>query len=264
MLSFGISIVAWVLATVVPAFAGVGLAVYFGRVAGSRYSAFFGLGVVLWVFLDTIQGSSDLLVNEGFSGGGRQLFMVGLFVIGVIGFIVLNWKLTSKEGGSSQPNLGVLLLVAVALGVHGLGEGSDFGKMAALTSSTDLLQTFGGAYAGAAYALHKLIEPMMIGIVYVGLMGEGRAGVGRASRDIGLLGTLFALPSILGAAVEFFVQFDATYFYGLGAGASVVVLMALSRQANTGGTGTIRESLASGAALCAGFLLIYAAALLHA
>jgi hypothetical protein len=270
LLPFGEGFVVWALATVIPAFVGLILIAFVGRVAGQRYSAAFALGIFFWFFVDTIQGSSNLLVNFGFAGGVRQAGMMLLFVFGVALLFLSDTfvggnGLFSQESGAGRSSFAIPVLVALAVGIHGLGEGTAFGSTAAQTSSATLLDAFGGISSGVAYLLHKMLEPMMIGALYVAYSkGTARSTIG-SLRDLLALTFLFALPSLIGAAIGYFINYNATYFFGLGAGTSIYVALRLARQTFDSAEQTGRyESLKVSFALILGFILIYVAALFHA
>lgn len=261
MLPFWVSFGAWVAATVVPALVGLALVVFAGRAAGPRYAAAFALGIFFWFFVDTIQGSSDLDVNFGFTGGVDQLAMVLLFVFGLLAFFYADARLLEPGASGASLGLAVPILAALAVGIHGFGEGSAFGSTASQTSSTAILDAFGGTTAGVAYSLHKMLEPMMAGAVYVGLTGA--TGSGRTVRDLGILTLLFSLPSLVGAATGYFLAYDASYGFGLGTGTSIYVALRLGRQISPISGSGRREVLLTGAAIALGLILIYGAALFH-
>ncbi len=245
----------------VPALVGLTLIALVGESVGTRNIAAFGMGIFLWFFVDTLEGSSDLVVGEGLGGGAPQAAILVLFVVGaLIFFWVEGPALTVPEG--RVPFLPVIL-AAVALGLHGLGEGFAFGSIASQTSSSSLLAAFGGTSQGVAYTLHKVLEPMMVGALLVAYV-KGSPGPARSqTRDLVLLALAFVVPSIVGGAVGYFYAADTTYFYALGAGASVYVGLRLSGQVFSDSFGGRRGSLRPCLALLAGFILIYLAALLH-
>lgn len=264
MLSFAQSFGAWALTTTLPALLGLGLIQVLGGLFRPRYGAAFGLGIFLWFFIDTIQGSSDLLVNEGFRGGPAQAAVVLLFVAGLLVFVLVDRNALS----SAQPTDGFTrfapFLVALAVGVHGLGEGLAFGYTASQTASTDLLGAFGGFGQGAAYAMHKALETMMAGAIYVAYSSRVPRPASRAALDLVSLTVVFALPSLLGAAAGYYAAFDATFAYALGGGAAAYVALRLGREALLSAEAPSRkEALKVAIALLAGFILIYSAALLH-
>jgi hypothetical protein len=268
LLSFAESFAVWTLATAVPAFVGLSLVFFVGRSAGSRYAAAFALGIFFWFFVDTIEGSSDLLVNYGFTGGIDQAAVVALFAVGLV-LLFLADDLSQQGLFSGAQKLGNLplvpILAALAVGIHGLGEGSAFGSTAALTQSTSLLDAFGGSTAGVAYALHKMLEPMMVGALYVAYSsGLPQRSLGKVFSDILILTGLFVAPSLIGAATGYFINYDSTYFFALGTGTSIYAAFRLGRQAlfpPVEGHG--REALKLSLAIALGFILIYIAALFH-
>src|SRR2546425_6045864 len=168
MLGFAESFLPWTASTLIPAFAGLLLVVLVGMKLQTRYVAAFAFGILFWFFVDTITGAASLDVNSGFSGGAGQLAIVGLFVIGVLFFFSVdrNRNIFSPDLAIGKYGLTIPVLVAVALGVHGIGEGAAFGGTAALTTSASLLDTFGGISGGVADVFHKALEPMIIGACY--------------------------------------------------------------------------------------------------
>ena len=263
MLSFGDSFLALLGATAVPAFIGLLLVTGLARWVKAKYLVGFALGIFFWFFVDTINGSADLYVNAGFEGGASQLAAVLLFVVGLLVFFSVDRGIFSSETGNPEKGLVLALLAAVAVGIHGLGEGSAFGSTAALTSSTSLFETFGGLAAVTAYVLHKLFEPMMVGAIYVAY--AKRSTVGTAwLRDVLVLTLIFSLPSLIGAATGYYIGYDATYFFALGASASLYVAFRLTRTLfGAAETDARYESLKVSIALIIGFIFIYIAALFH-
>ena len=261
MLPFADSFVSWALATVVPAFVGLVLVTLLGRGVSQRYVAGFALGIFFWFFVDSIQGSSNLDVNSGFGGGPGQIAIFLLFAAGLVVFLWADKDVVSPESQDRPLRIVIPLLAAIAIGIHGFGEGSAFGSTAASTSSSSLLYAFGGVSAGIAYALHKMLEPMMVGAIYLSY-SRGTNSSGRPLRDILVLTLLFALPSLLGAIAGYFVSFDATYGFGLGTGTSIYVALRLAGQASQRGEDT-RIGLKMALAILVGFTLIYVAALFH-
>jgi zinc transporter ZupT len=230
----------------------------------ARYSAAFALGIFFWFFVDTIQGSANLDVNAGFAGGVDQVAMVLLFVVGIWFFFLADRNVLSQTAGVSEVSFAVPMLAALAVGIHGFGEGTAFGSTASFTSSTSLLDAFGGLSAGAAYALHKMFEPMMVGALYVAYSKDHPNGMSVRIREILTLALIFVIPSLVGATTGYFISYDATYFFALGTGTSIYAAFRLGRQVlQPTGASQSRESLKVSTALIIGFLLIYSAALLH-
>ena len=174
MIGFAASFLAWLAATAIPAFLGLLLITAVGRWIKAKHLSAFALGIFMWFFVDTIGGSANLDVSAGFAGGIDQAAIVALFVVGLLFFFSVSGDLFSQESEMAKLSLTVPMLVAIAVGVHGFGEGTAFSSTASTTASTSLLDAFGGLSAGVAYVLHKALEPMMVGACYVAYSG-GRA-----------------------------------------------------------------------------------------
>jgi hypothetical protein len=264
MLGFAVSFSGWLGATAIPAFLGLLIITSMGRRVKGKYLAAFAMGIFMWFFVDTIGGSANLDVNAGFAGGVDQVAIVALFVMGALSFLSISGDLFSPGSEVGAMSLTVPVLVAVAVGMHGFGEGTAFGFTAASTPSASLLDAFGGLTAGVAYALHKALEPMMIGACYA-VYSNGRAkNASRHLADIFLLTSLFVMPSLIGATTGYFVNYDATYFFALGTGTSIYAALRLARPlfANMEAAAST-ESVKIALLLVFGFLCIYLAALFH-
>ncbi len=251
-------------ATILPALVGLVLIRGVGAAVDSRYTTAFGLGIFLWFFVDTIQGASNLLVNEGLSGGASQVAKVLLFAAGLLVVSLADRNLLAPAAsGDGLPRL-VPFLMALAIGFHGLGEGLAFGYTASSSPDSDLLGAFGGVSQGAAYALHKVLEPMIAGVFYTAYSKRASNPAGQTAFDLISLSAVFALPSLVGATVGYFAPSDATYAYALGAGTAAYVALRLGREVfRSAGTPSRYGSLKVAAAMLAGFILIYLAALVH-
>ncbi len=227
---FAESFPAWVAATIIPAFLGLSLLTWLGKLVKARYLAAFALGIFLWFFLDTIGGSANLDVNEGFNGGAAQAGTVVIFVIGALLLFLVdrNRNVLLDSSILGRYGMTIPLLVAVAVGIHGLGEGAAFGATAYSTTSADLLDAFGGLTAGVAYVLHKGLEPMMIGACYWVYSREHRRNTAGRVRDLALLSLVFAIPSLLGAITGYLVSYETTLLFALGTGTSIYAAIRLA------------------------------------
>src|SRR5437867_4555531 len=266
MLGFAESFVPWTASTLIPAFVGLLLIVLVGMKLQTRYVAAFAFGILFWFFVDTITGAASLDVNSGFSGGAGQVVRVGLFAIGLLFFFSVdrNRNIFSPQLAVGKYGLAIPVLVAAAIGIHGLGEGAAFGGTAALTSSTSLLDAFGGYLGGVAYILHKALEPMIIGACYSVYAKEHARSEAARLRDLLLLSMAFVIPSLLGAATGYYLTYDSSFFYALGTGTSIYALIRLAGPLfdNTQSTST-REPIKIALLMVLGLLVIYFAALFH-
>ena len=266
MIGFAESFLVWVASTFIPGFLGLFVITWAGRRLGPTYIAAFALGIFLWFFVDTISGSAVLDVNNGFNGGFAQFGVVILFLAGVLFFFTIdrNRGIFAPESAIGKYGLIIPMLAAIAVGIHGLGEGAAYGATAHSTSSTSLIDAFGGFTAGVAYVLHKGLEPMMIGACYVGYYEGKGVKVASSLRNLLLLSILFVLPSLLGAATGYFYPWDATYAFALGTGTSIYAFFRLSAPLFLTGKGVpSRQTLKIAIAWILGFIAIYFAALFH-
>src|SRR5437899_11294233 len=160
MLGFAESFLPWTASTLIPAFVGLSLIVLVGMKFQTRYVAAFAFGILFWFFVDTITGAASLDVNSGFSGGAGQLAIVGLFAIGLLFFFSIdrNRNIFSPELAIGKYGLVIPLLVAAALGVHGLGEGAAFGGQAGRQQARPFLDPSAGVPAGEPSVFHRQLK----------------------------------------------------------------------------------------------------------
>jgi len=262
MLGFVESFVAFFLSTLGPAALGLGLVSAASRIR-VRYLAAFCVGIFFWFFSDTIGDSAYLDLSAGFSGGVLQVALISIFIVGVLFFFYADSELFAA-GEVNAISYSATLLAALALGLHGLGEGAAFGATASSTPNGSLVNAFGGLSAGIAYVLHKILEPMMVGVIYLAFSSGG--GLKKAQRvsDLLALAVVFVLPSLVGAASAYYLAYDSTYLFALGLGGSVYLLFRLARLLFTpAATGGRFEGPKMAIALLVGFALIYLSALFH-
>jgi len=237
----------------------------------TRYLVAFAFGIMLWFFVDTINGAADLDVVDAFSGSTTQIATIGVFLFGVVAFFWAdrNRNIFAPSIASGNYGLAIPLLVAVSIGIHGLGEGAAFGSLASQTTSNNLLDAFAGPTGGGvgvviAYLLHKALEPMIIGACYCWYCKAQRESVTKRFRDILLLSLVFVVPSLAGAGSGYFVTFNVLYFFALGTGSSIYAAVRLAGPLfdNTQAAGS-RESVKIALLLALGLLSLYFAALFH-
>ena len=266
MLGFAESFLPWTASTLVPAFLGLLLIVLVGMKLLTRYVAAFAFGILFWFFVDTITGAASLDVNSGFSGGLGQLARVGLFVIGLLFFFSIdrNRNIFSPQLAIGKYGLAIPVLVALALGIHGLGEGAAFGGTAALTKGVSLLDTFGGISGGVAYVLHKGLEPMIIGACYCAYSIQHAKNTTGRLRDLAVLSIIFTIPSLIGAITGYYLTYDSSYLYAPGTGTAIYAAVRLfGPMFDNSNRTSSKESITMGVLITIGLLTIYFAALFH-
>src|SRR3989442_13198064 len=266
MLGFAEGLPPWVAITLFPAFVGLLLVVSVEKVVNQKYLSAFALGIFLWFFVDTIKASGALDVAAGFAGGASQVSLVGLFVIGILLFFSTDrhQKVFSPREAVGKYGVTIPLLVAVSVGIHGIGEGASFGGTAALTTSASLLDAFGGISSGLAYVLHKVLEPMMIGACYCVYSSQLAKNTADRLKDLAVLSTVFAIPSLVGGVSGYYLTYDSSYFYALGTGTSVYAAMRLAGPLfSTVQSVSQKETIKIALSLALGLLAIYFAALFH-
>src|SRR3989442_14194765 len=157
MLGFAESFLPWTASTLIPAFVGLLLIVLIGMKLQARYVAAFAFGILFWFFVDTITGAASLDVNSGFSGGVGQLAIVGLFVIGLFFFFLVdrNRNIFSPDLAVGKYGLAIPVLVASAIGAHGFSGGGAFGGTARVPLTRSPLETFCSGSSGAADSLSQ-------------------------------------------------------------------------------------------------------------
>jgi len=267
MLGFGETFGAIIGSFLVPTFVGLLIISAAARYLSPRYLAAFAVGLYLWFFSDTIGDASLLGVSEGFTGGFWHVALWALFAVGVVALFSIDNKMFAEGSPGESLGFAIPLLVAVAVGLHGFGEGAAVGATAATTPSTSLLDAFGGLSSAAAFILHKGLEPMMVGAAYwVYAKDHARDMAGRL-KDISVLTLAFTLPGIVGGATAFYLvqaypSADFTYIFALGLGTSIYAAVRLARPLFQG-TGSDSESMKTALALVLGFTCLYLAASLH-
>jgi hypothetical protein len=254
LLSFGLNASLFAIATIVPAFVALFLII---RLKGLNvtYLSAATIGVLLYFFQDVLNDAGLLDVNQGFNGGSYELELVGIFVFGLV--LVYALERAGSKNGTKFPPLLVPVMVALAIQLHGIGEGLEFGQFASTTLTNNLIYAIGGYGSGVAYIVHKFLECVIIGAAY---LAYTPLAARRVNRDILILGAVAIIPGIIGDVLGNFVTVEGTYFFALGAGASIYVFARMGRHAFSGNDRDGYVMLA----LLIGFFLMFFAALLHA
>lgn len=267
MLGFAETLGGTLAAFLLPALVGLSVISALARYASPRYLAAFAIGLYLWFFSDTVGDASLLGVSEGFAGGAFHFALWLAFAAGVLVFFSIDSKLFAEGSAGGSLGFAIPLLVAVAFGVHGLGEGAAVGATAASFPGTSLLAAFGGLSATASFLLHKALEPMVAGAAYWAYARDHARDTAGRAKDIAVLALAFALPGIIGGSssyylVQVYPSADFTYVFALGLGTSIYAAIRVARPLFQG-TGSNSESLRTALAVVLGFACLYLAASLH-
>lgn len=251
----------------VPTFVGLLIISAAARYLNAKYLAAFAIGLYLWFFSDTIGDASLLGVSEGFTGGILQVALWVVFLIGVLVLFSVDRGMFSEGTDGTALGFVIPVLVAIAVGIHGFGEGAGIGATAATTASTNLIDAFGGLTAGAAFVLHKALEPMMVGAAYWIYAKSHAQNTSGRIMDISVLTLAFTLPGIVGGAIAYYLiqafpGADFTYVFALGLGTSIYAAMRLARPLFQGPSSPM-ESTKVAILILIGFACLYTAALLH-
>jgi len=269
MIEFTESFIEFALATLVPIYAGMISVIILVNLTHikTRYLSAFALGLLLWFLFDTMNDAVQLGVNEGYVFDFHQTLLVLLFVAG---FLLLTLsrgtKIASydKIENSALPAL-VALVVALGMGIHGFGEGLEFGALAAGTPTVSVLDAIGGVGGGISYFLHKLLESIIVVVVFVAA-SRTSISINKQVRQAAIIGLIFAIPSMIGEAVAYYIPMNATYFFAMGAGAAVSVALEVIRPIfGESGNEEVSFSQWLGISLSVllGFFFLYGAALFH-
>jgi len=269
MIEFSVSFIQFFVATFVPIYVGMFLLVVVSNVTGidSRYLSAYALGLLFWFFFDTLNDAVQLDVNHGYAVDINQVGLVALFVIGFLLFSMLGGRLGSKELNGSSRNLPLLLaiVVGVGMGIHGVGEGIEFGGLAVGTQAVTILDAIGGIGGGIAYVLHKLLESTIVIVVFITLARATGLPFRKQLWQTFIVGLVFGIPSLVGEIAGYFVPIDSSWFYAMGAGAALFVVLQVIKPifANKESEIAYSQWVRISAAMILGFLLLYAAALFH-
>jgi hypothetical protein len=273
MIEFSVSFIEFVLATFIPIYVGTCLLIFLSNATNVdiRYLSAYALGLLFWFFFDTLNDAVQLDVNQGYSFDFNHVGLVALFIIGFLIFTLLGGLLSTSERNSSATGQGkssaftLTVLVALAMGCHGIGEGIEFGGLSAGTQATSVLDAIGGMSGGIAYGLHKLLESTIVIIVFIALARASGLPFRKQFWQTVMVAFTFGIPSAVGEVAGYFIPIDSSWFFALGAGAALFVVLQVIRPIFTLNTGEVTYSqwLRISTAMILGFLLLYAAALFH-
>lgn len=269
MLGFAETFGATIASFILPAAAGLLIISVAARFLTPKYLAAFAIGLYFWFFSDTIGDANLLGANEGFTGGVFHLALWVAFGVGLVLMFSLDREMFTPGPEGMKFGFAIPLLVAVAVGIHGFGEGAALSATAVSTPSTNLVDAFGGATAGAAFVLHKALEPMMVGAAYWVYAKDHAKDMSGRMKDIVILTLAFTLPGIVGGAMAYYIvqaypNVDFTYVFALGLGTSIYAAVRLARGMFEGTRSSATDSTKMALLIVLGVTCLYLAAQLHA
>jgi ZIP family zinc transporter len=207
------------------------------------------VGLLGFLAIDATLEGIDVAGEGSQALGGASLVFLG----GVTAYLVLSgveaWLQGRRKKASEDAGGGhVAMLVAIAIGLHNLGEGLAIGSAYAVGALAL------GAFLVIGFALHNTTE----GLAIVAPVAQRPPGLGR----LALLGLIAGAPAILGAWIgaSAFNASLAAFLLGVGAGAIVQVIQQLAPSIRDRAGRTLHP--ASVAGLLAGFGVLYVTSLL--
>jgi hypothetical protein len=293
MLSFAVTVLIFALGTLVPAYAALYLITNL-KFISTRMIVAVGVGLTFWFFFDTMGDAADLSVNQtiypiSLFGGLPHLAVIIAFLSGLTALAIFDYLAVPRENSfvrgqtaatqSPMRNPKLLFLIAagtaLVMGIHGLGEGWDFGTAA--TAANNLITAFAPSGPGVynpiiSYPIHKFLEASIIGALYTAYVKRSNLNATR-SWHIPVLGLLFGLTSVIGTVVGYYTtayttfSFDTTYFYAFGVTAALYAAIRLAppldRKFKIGENAPVFIGGTVFVGIGLGFFLLYFAALLH-
>lgn len=230
---------------VLPVVVGMAFFPALRRAADRHYNAVLALtlGVLAFLLVDTVIEGFELAAELPASYRGTGLLAASALVAVLA---VLGLERAMRGRGSAAATA---ILIAVAIGVHNMGEGLLIGSAFALGSLTL------GTTLIAGFALHNVTEGPAI------VSPLARGGTLPLGRFI-LLAALAGVPTVFGAWMGAFATTSiwSVVFFGLGAGAIIVVLLQVGGAMRREGSGVWAPM--NLAAFALGFLVMAATALL--
>ncbi len=237
-------------ATFVPLYIGLGLPAAAGTLTPRKSLVLSGVsvGIIFWFFLDIMGDSALLGVNQAFGGGYTHVLLILAFALGFAFLFLLEGR-GGSGNGTGLFSYRIAAIVALGIGFHAFGEGMDIGSVT--PGARSIIDAIGGLGPGAAYVIHKVLEGFVIG-VFGSLAGLGL-------KQIGVLGIIPGVPTLLGFFAGLPGVLESTYFFALGGAALVYVETKL-----VPGLQFSRFRSLTIVSVLVGFYLTYFAGLLHA
>jgi zinc transporter ZupT len=191
-----------------------------GRQPATTWMTAAAAGIMFWFFIDVVNDAAQLDIISGFGNGlgdYTHAILALMFAVGIGVLFGLESKFSVPKPLGAVENMlpfAAAAIAALGIGFHAFGEGMDIGST--LPKAVDLLEAIGGYYPGIAYVLHKFFEGFVVGVFAV--IASASSG-----RKIGALIALSGVPTILGFLAGIPNMLDSSYFFALGAAATIYV-----------------------------------------
>jgi zinc transporter ZupT len=207
------------------------------------------VGLLAFLAIDATLEGLDVAAESSRALGGASLVFLG----GLASYLVLSgvesWLQGRREGSAAgDEGAHVAMLVAIAIGLHNLGEGLAIGSAYAVGALAL------GAFLVIGFALHNTTE----GLAIVAPVARRPPTLAR----LALLGLIAGGPAILGAWIgaSAFNASLAAFLLGAGAGAIVQVIQQLAPSIRDRSGRALNPASVGG--ILAGFAVLYATSLL--
>jgi zinc transporter ZupT len=204
------------------------------------------IGLLVFLAVDALAEALELSGRVAGAFQGLSLVLIGLLGTPLVIAALGQWQRGAK--GTLSP-MYVSMLIALAIGLHNLGEGLAIGA-AYSTGEISL-----GTFLVLGFLLHNTTE----GLGIIAPIANERPSV----RDLALLGLLAGAPTIIGTWVGGFTYSPValTLFFAIGAGAIVQVVYELWKLFARKTEGGITTPL-NAAGVLAGLAIMYVTGLL--
>ncbi len=216
--------------------------------AWMRFLLALTIGLLAFLAIDATIEGIDVAGQGSQAFGGASLVFLGAAVAWLALTAVAQWPTRRGSGGGATAGWSVALMVAVAIGLHNLGEGLAIGSSYAVGALAL------GAFLVIGFAIHNTTE----GLAIVAPLASGKPSLAR----LATLGLVAGAPAIIGAWIgaAAFNSSLAAFLLGAGVGAIVQVIQQLT-PAIRDRSGTALQPLTI-AGLLAGFAILYVTSLL--
>jgi zinc transporter ZupT len=218
------NLAAGVAATFIPLYVGLFLPHAISGKSAQRLRILMAVsaGIIFWFFLDVMNDAVLLDVNQGFRGGVEHVVLVVLFGVGLLLLFGLEQAYSKssvraarreERGGTTEISFAIVILVALGIGFHALGEGIEIGSL--IPTAVNIIDAIGGFGPGVAYVLHKFLEGFVIGVVAVFAKSK--------FPRILILGLVSGIPTLIGSMLALLTPINSAFFFALGGAAAVYV-----------------------------------------